>query len=66
MEKKPMKQITVRVAVADDAPIIAALTMAIGENSAERLYLSLGFRRVEVRKFIGHDMWHLQYVSEAE
>lgn len=33
---------------------------------AERLYLSLGFRRVESRKFIGHDMWHLQYVREAE
>lgn len=27
---------------------------------AERLYLSLGFQRVEPRKLFGHQMWHLQ------
>ena len=27
---------------------------------AERLYLSLGFQRVETRKLFGHQMWHLQ------
>ena len=30
---------------------------------AERLYLSLGFKRVEVKKFMGHDVWHLQYMG---
>ena len=32
--------------------------------SAERLYLSLGFRRIAARTFLGHAMWHLQYVSQ--
>lgn len=27
---------------------------------AERLYTSLGFRRVGTRPFLGHQMWHLQ------
>lgn len=27
---------------------------------AERLYLSLGFQRIEARKLFGHQMWHLQ------
>lgn len=27
---------------------------------AERLYTSLGFRRVGTRHFLGHQMWHLQ------
>lgn len=27
---------------------------------AERLYLSLGFRRVGTRLFLGHEMWHMQ------
>ena len=33
---------------------------------AERLYISLGFERVENKKFLGHDMWHLQYVKTKE
>lgn len=28
--------------------------------NAERLYLSLGFQRIEARKLFGHQMWHLQ------
>ena len=28
--------------------------------NAERLYLSLGFQRIETRKLFGHQMWHLQ------
>lgn len=28
--------------------------------SAERLYTSLGFRRVGVKPFLGHQMWHMQ------
>lgn len=27
---------------------------------AERLYTSLGFRRVGVKPFLGHQMWHMQ------
>lgn len=27
---------------------------------AERLYESVGFRRIGTRLFIGHDMWHMQ------
>ena len=30
---------------------------------AEKLYTSLGFRRVGERQFFGHKMWHLQRVS---
>lgn len=37
------------------------LLVDFGNPDAERLYLSLGFTRVEERKFLGHDMWHLQY-----
>lgn len=28
--------------------------------NAERLYLSLGFERVDTKPFFGHSMWHLQ------
>lgn len=28
--------------------------------SAERLYTSLGFRRVGTKRFLGHQMWHMQ------
>ena len=27
---------------------------------AERLYTSLGFKRIKTRNFLGHQMWHLQ------
>lgn len=37
------------------------LLVDFGNPDAERLYLSLGFRRMEERQFLGHDMWHLQY-----
>lgn len=37
------------------------LLVDFGNPDAERLYLSLGFTRMEQRKFLGHDMWHLQY-----
>ena len=37
------------------------LLVDFGNPDAERLYLSLGFTRMEERKFLGHDMWHLQY-----
>ena len=37
------------------------LLMDFGNPDAERLYLSLGFTRMEERQFLGHDMWHLQY-----
>ncbi|MBR7183936.1 MAG: GNAT family N-acetyltransferase, partial [Alistipes sp.] len=36
---------------------------------AERLYTSLGFKRVGSRQFLGHQMWHLQqelYLSSTE
>lgn len=33
---------------------------------AERLYHSLGFRRVEVKDFLGHKMWHMQYRSNPK
>lgn len=29
--------------------------------SAERLYARLGFRRVGIRMFFGHTMWHMQH-----
>ena len=28
--------------------------------NAERLYTSLGFKRIKTRNFLGHQMWHLQ------
>ena len=31
---------------------------------AERLYTSLGFSRVGEKSFLGHPMWHLQYIAE--
>lgn len=37
------------------------LLVDFGNPDAERLYLSLGFTRMEERQFLGHDMWHLQY-----
>jgi ribosomal protein S18 acetylase RimI-like enzyme len=30
---------------------------------AERLYTSSGFRRVGTKRFLGHDMWHLQSIN---
>ena len=30
---------------------------------AERLYQSVGFKRVGTKLFIGHDMWHMQYTK---
>ncbi len=32
--------------------------------NAERLYTSLGFARVGRKRFLGHDMWHLQRVNK--
>lgn len=34
--------------------------------AAEKLYASLGFRRVNPTTFLGHDMWHMQAVKECE
>ena len=33
---------------------------------AEKLYFSLGFRRVGTRQFFGHHMWHLQRMSSHD
>ena len=33
---------------------------------AEKLYFSLGFRRVGTRQFFGHHMWHLQRMSSDD
>ena len=38
----------------------AGLLVDSGNHKAERLYLSLGFRRVESRNLFGRRMWHLQ------
>lgn len=32
--------------------------------AAERLYASLGFERVGTRRFLGHQMWHLQRTKQ--
>lgn len=32
--------------------------------NAERLYHSLGFKRMEAKNLFGHKMWHLQYVAD--
>ena len=29
---------------------------------AERLYQSVGFKRIGTKLFIGHEMWHMQYI----
>lgn len=31
---------------------------------AEKLYTSLGFTRVGTKTFLGHKMWHMQYINE--
>lgn len=36
------------------------LIVDFDNSDAERLYLSLGFRRVGAKRFLGHDMHHLQ------
>lgn len=36
------------------------LIVDVDNPEAERLYMSLGFRRVGPKRFLGHDMWHLQ------
>lgn len=36
------------------------LIVDVDNPRAERLYTSLGFRRVGTRQFLGHKMWHLQ------
>lgn len=41
----------------------AGLLVDMENPKAERLYLSLGFKRVETRHLFGHWMWHLQAVS---
>ena len=41
----------------------AGLLVDTENPKAERLYLSLGFKRVEARHLFGHWMWHLQAVS---
>lgn len=38
----------------------AGLIVDFDNPDAERLYLSLGFRRVGTKRFLGHDMYHLQ------
>ena len=38
----------------------AGLLVDTENPKAERLYLSLGFQRVEARNLFGHRMWHLQ------
>ena len=38
----------------------AGLLVDTENPKAERLYLSLGFERVEARNLFGHRMWHLQ------
>ena len=39
------------------------LIVDVDNPNAERLYLALGFRRVGRRRFLGHDMWHLQVMQ---
>lgn len=36
------------------------LIVDVDNPDAERLYTSLGFRRVGTKRFLGHKMWHLQ------
>lgn len=34
--------------------------------SAEKLYKTLGFERINPTTFLGHKMWHLQYLNKSE
>ena len=43
----------------------AGLLVDTENPKAERLYLSLGFKRVEARNLFGHRMWHLQAMSAS-
>ena len=36
------------------------LIVDFDNHDAERLYASLGFKRVGTKRFLGHQMWHLQ------
>lgn len=38
----------------------AGLLVDFENLAAEKLYTAIGFRRVGVNKFQGHDMWHMQ------
>lgn len=38
----------------------AGLLVDFENPAAERLYTSIGFRRVGINRFQGHDMWHMQ------
>lgn len=44
----------------------AGLLVDFDNPNAERLYTSIGFRRVGTKKFLGHDMWHLQRTSTMD
>lgn len=42
------------------------LIVDVNNPKAEKLYAELGFVRVGMKKFLGHDMWHLQRVATAD
>lgn len=52
---------TIREQVFAEGQRKLGLIVDIDNPTAERLYTSLGFRRVGMRIFAGHKMWHLVY-----
>lgn len=40
------------------------LIVDVDNINAERLYSALGFVRVGSKRFLGHDMWHMQKIKE--